>query len=79
MFGGDGRGEVGELGLRARDEDEVIAFGGESEGEFFANAVAGTGDESPGAARAECGELKVCKLRVWKSIKEKCVRICQVV
>jgi hypothetical protein len=39
--------------VRARDEDEVVAFGGEGEGEFFADAVAGACDEGPGAARAE--------------------------
>jgi hypothetical protein len=79
MLGGDGRGEVGELGLRARDEDEVVAFGGKSEGEFFADAVAGAGDEGPGAAGAEGGELELRKLCIGKCIEEGYVQICRAV
>ena len=39
IFRGDFGGEGVQLRLRARDEDEVITFGCEGQGEFLANAI----------------------------------------
>ena len=47
-----------ELGGSARDEDDVEAFAGELESEFFANAVGGAGDDCPAAFGPELGELQ---------------------
>ena len=51
--GGDGL----ELRGCARDEEEVVAGFGKLFSELLANAIAGAGDESPGATRAEAAEL----------------------
>jgi hypothetical protein len=59
IFGRDVGGERVELGLGARDEDQVVALRGEGEGKLLANAVRGAGDEGPGAAGAKGGELGV--------------------
>jgi len=60
ILGRDVGGEGVELGLSSRYEDEIVAFGGERESKFLANAIRGTGDESPGAARSVAAELEVC-------------------
>jgi hypothetical protein len=57
IFRGDVGGEGVELGLRAGDEDEVVALCGQGEGELLADAVRGTGYESPGAAGSVRVEL----------------------
>jgi len=57
VFGGEEGRERVEFGLGARDEDEVVAFCREGEGEFLADAIAGTSDQGPGAAGAEGCEL----------------------
>lgn len=50
-------GEGVELGLCSGDEDEVIAFGSERKGEFFADTVRSSSDQSPRATGT-----KGCKL-----------------
>jgi hypothetical protein len=57
ILGGDVGGERVELGLGARHEDQVIAFGCEGESKLLADAIGGSGDESPCATRTELGEL----------------------
>lgn len=47
-----------ELGFGPGDEDEVVAFCGEGEGELFADAIGCAGYERPGAAGTEFSELK---------------------
>lgn len=53
-------GEGVELGLGARDEDQVVALGCEGKSELLANAIRGTSDEGPCATRTELGELSNC-------------------
>lgn len=65
----DGRGEVVEFGLRARDEENVEAALGELESVFFAYAVRGAGDDSPAAFGAEFGELEEESVRMVGSGK----------
>ena len=55
--GGDLVAEGEQFGFGAGGEDEVVASRGELEGELFADAVAGAGDDSPGAGGAEGREL----------------------
>lgn len=57
-------GHVVELGLRARDEQDIEAFGGELEGVFFADALRGAGHDGPGALAAIFGELVAVSL-IW--------------
>jgi hypothetical protein len=57
ILGGDVGGERVELGLGARHEDQVVALGCERQSKLLANAIRGTGDEGPCAARTEFGEL----------------------
>ena len=44
--------------MRARDEEEVVAFAGELEGEFFADAVGGAGDDGVAAFGGVFSELQ---------------------
>lgn len=60
MLGGDFGCEGVKFGLGARNEEEIVAFCGESEGELFADAVAGASYEGPGATGSESGELGKC-------------------
>jgi len=57
VFGFELAGEGVELGLRARDEEDVVAFGCELLAEFGADAVGGAGYDGPAAFAAELGEL----------------------
>ena len=57
ILGGDVGSEGVELGLRARDEDQVVALGREGDGKLLANAIGSAGDEGPGAAGTELREL----------------------
>lgn len=57
IFGRDVGSERGKLRLGARNENEVVAFLGQGQSEFLADAVRGTGYEGPRAARAEFGQL----------------------
>ena len=50
-------GEGVELGLGARDEDQVVALGREGESKLLANAIRSTSNEGPCATRTELGEL----------------------
>jgi hypothetical protein len=50
IFGGDIGGEGVELGLRTRDENEVVALSCKGEGELLANAVRSTSYEGPSTA-----------------------------
>lgn len=52
--------EDGEFGGGAGDEEGVVAEAGEVEGEFFADAIGGAGDQGPGASGAEGAELEGC-------------------
>ncbi|OSS47668.1 hypothetical protein B5807_07317 [Epicoccum nigrum] len=57
ILGGNVGSEGVELGLRARDKDQVVALGREGHSKLLANAIGSTGDEGPGAAGTELGEL----------------------
>lgn len=48
-------GELEQFGLGARDEDEVVAFGGELVRVLFADAVGGAGHDGPAALPSEFG------------------------
>lgn len=58
IFRGNVRGERVELGLGAGNEDQVVALGCQGKCELLANAIRGTGDESPGTAGSKAAELK---------------------
>lgn len=66
IFASDIGREGLEFGRCAGYEDEVVAFGCEGEGEFFADAVGGTSDQGPGAAGTELSELVVLLERDYK-------------
>ena len=57
ILGGDVGREGIELGLCARDEDQVVALGREGHGKLLANAIRSAGDEGPGTAGTELREL----------------------
>ena len=57
IFGRNIRGKSGELGLGARDENQVVALLCESKSKFLANAIGGAGDEGPGTAGTKVGKL----------------------
>lgn len=57
VLGADVGGEGVEFGGGAGDEEEVEGGAGEVEGEFFAEAVGGAGDDCPGGWGAEGTEL----------------------
>ena len=68
VFGVDFGGEGIELAGGTGDEDDIEALGCELQGEFFADAVGGTGDEGPRATGSVFAKLVI--LLKWSCVGE---------